>query len=278
MISGDNIRDYHSRMKRADVRGIETAFQEAGTGAPVVLLHGYPFNSSMWIEQVESLRARVRVLTPDLRGLGQSTLSSGPVTMEEMAKDTVALMDKLGIERAVVGGLSMGGYVTLAFYRLFPERVRALILADTRAQADTEEGRRTREEQALKALSEGMNPIAEAMLPKLLSQATLSEQPEIAARVREMMTATNPAGAAAAQRAMAGRQDHTDFISQILVPTLIIVGSEDPITPVKDSELMHERVRGSRLHVIDGAAHVSNIERPVEFNSALEEFLDSLQP
>lgn len=278
MVSSDDIKAYLERMKRARVRGIEMAFQEAGTGAALILLHGYPFNSSMWIEQVEALRASVRVITPDLRGLGRSTLSSGPVTMEEMAKDTAELMDQLEIERAIVGGLSMGGYVALAFSRLFPERVRALILADTRAQADTEEGRRTREEQALKALTEGMNPIADAMLPKLLSQATLSKQPEIAARVRGMMTSTNPAGAAAAQRAMAVRQDHTDFIRQIAAPTLIIVGREDPITPLKDAELMHERIPDARLRVIEGAAHVSNIERPEEFNQAVKEFLDSLQP
>jgi pimeloyl-ACP methyl ester carboxylesterase len=116
------------------------------------------------------------------------------------------------------------------------------------------------------------------MLPKLLSQATLSEQPETVARVREMITTTNPTGAAAAQRAMAARQDHTDFIQQIAAPTLIIVGREDPITPLKDAALMRERIRDSRLHVIEGAAHLSNIERPEAFNQAVKDFLDSLQP
>ncbi|MGH9901172.1 MAG: alpha/beta fold hydrolase [Pyrinomonadaceae bacterium] len=260
------------------VREVETAYAEAGQGAPVVLLHGYPFNHSLWREQVEVLQDSYRVITPDLRGHGQTAATDSPATMEEMAQDVAALLDELGVKRVVMGGLSMGGYVALAFHRLFPLRVRALVLADTRATADTEEARRGREESAAKALSEGMGSIADAMLPKLLAPSTLETRPDIAARVREMMTGTKPEGAAAALRGMAVRKDQTDMLPEIFAPTLIIVGSEDAITPPADAESMRREIRGSRLIVIEGAGHVSNLERPAEFNRALVDFLDALQP
>src|SRR5215212_1486686 len=152
----------------ARVRGIEMAYTDAGRGPAVVFLHGFPFDRSMWRGQVERLSADFRVVAPDLRGHGGTTFTREPATMEEMAEDVVALLDELNVPRAVVCGLSMGGYVALAFYRAHPSRVRALVLADTRPNADTEEARRTREETARRALAEGMEPIADAMLPKLL--------------------------------------------------------------------------------------------------------------
>jgi pimeloyl-ACP methyl ester carboxylesterase len=254
------------------------AYDDTGSGPAVVLLHGYPFNRSMWREQTEALSASYRVITPDLRGHGETTATDEPATMDEMARDVAALMDELNIHRAAVGGLSMGGYVALAFYRRFPLRVRALILADTRSQADTEEARRTREQQARKALKEGMSGIVETSLPKALAPATMKERPKLVARVREMMMKTRPEGAAAALRGMAARIDQSDFLPSIFAPTLIIVGSEDELTPVRDAEFMRREIRGSRLEIIDGAAHVSNIENPAQFNRALKSFLDELQP
>jgi 3-oxoadipate enol-lactonase len=250
------------------------AFDEAGAGPAVVLLHGFPFNRSMWRQQIEVLRANFRVITPDLRGHGESGLVSEPATMEEMARDVAALLDELRIDHATLGGLSMGGYVTLAFYRLFPERVSALVLADTRAQADSEDGKRAREENAQRALQQGMEPIADAMLPKLLSSNTLSQRPDLSASVRAMILGTRPEGAAAALRGMALRRDQTDLLPSISVPTLVLVGTEDNLTPVEDARLIRDRVRGSRLALIDGAAHLSNLERPDEFNSSLVEFLN----
>lgn len=266
-------------MKRARVRGIEMAYDERGSGSTVVLLHGYPFNRSMWQEQRDALSANYRVITPDLRGHGAtSTVTSEPATMEEMARDVVALLDELGIQRVALGGLSMGGYVALAFYRRFPLRVRALILADTRPQADTEDARRNRAEQAEKILKEGMQSIADDFLKKVLTPATLAEKPETVARVREMILKTDPQGAAGALKGMAARIDQTDFLEEILAPTLILVGSEDQITPPGDAELMRREIRGSRLVIVEGASHLSNLERPVEFNRALLDFLDALQP
>lgn len=264
-------------MATATVRGLSMNYTEAGAGAPVVLLHGFPFNHSMWRGQVEALRHTHRVITPDLRGHGATSVTSEAATMEEMAQDVAALLDQLEVERATFGALSMGGYVTLAFCRLFPQRVRALILADTRPHADTNEARANREAMAQHALAEGMAAIAETMLPKLLAPATLNDQPEITARVREMILNTQPEGAAAALRGMARRRDQTSLLPEILAPTLIIVGSEDALTPPADSELMHREIRGSQLVVIEGAGHVSNIERPTEFNDALTKFLRALE-
>ena len=159
-----------------------------------MLIHGYPFNRSLWNEQVAALSTSYRVIVPDLRGSGESESSPGPSNDEPHGQDVAQLMDHLEITRAVIGGLSMGGYVALAFYKQFPSRVRALILADTRAQADTEEGKQTRAQQAEKALSEGMAGIADAMLPKLLTPETVSKRPEIVKRVRDMMLKTKPEG------------------------------------------------------------------------------------
>ncbi|HEX7174716.1 MAG TPA: alpha/beta fold hydrolase [Pyrinomonadaceae bacterium] len=262
------------------VRGLEMTYNVRGGGAPVVLLHGFPFNHTMWRGQVEALSEGHRVITPDLRGHGGTGLVEGTTSssMEEMATDVAALLDELNVsERVVLGGLSMGGYVTLAFFRLFADRVRALVLADTRPQPDTEEARRAREETAQRALREGMQTVADAMLPKLLAPSTHEEKPEVIERVREMILATRPEGAAAALRGMAARRDQTDLLQEIVVPTLIIVGSEDSLTPPKDSEAMHHAIRGSRLVIIEGAGHVSNLERPTEFNRALEDFLNGIE-
>ena len=252
---------------------IQMAYTDTGMGRPVVLIHGYPFNRSLWNEQVADLSHSYRVIVPDLRGFGESDASEGPATMDRMAQDVALLLDHLGISRAVIGGLSMGGYVALAFYKQFPSRVRALILADTRAQADTEEGKQTRAQQAEKALAEGMAGIADAMLPKLLTPDTVSKRPEIVKRVRDMMLKTKPEGTAAALLGMAQRDDQTQLLPQISSPALIVVGAEDAITPVADSEKMHNAIAGSRLVVLENAGHVSNLERTEEFNKHLLDFL-----
>ena len=266
-------------MTVARVREIEMAYDDVGSGPVVVLLHGYPFNRSMWREQAQALEsAHYRVITPDLRGHGETTVTTEPATMEEMARDVVALLDELDIERVTLGGLSMGGYVALAFYRRFPLRARALILADTRPQADTPEAARNREEQAQKILKEGIGSIADDFLKKVLTPETLQQKPETVERVREMILKTDPRGAANALRGMAMRHDQSAFLEEFFAPTLLIVGSEDQLTPPKDAELMRREIRGSRLSIIEGASHLSNLERPIEFNRAVLDFLDALQP
>ena len=263
--------------KVARARGIEVAYDDEGEGAPVVLLHGFPFDRSLWRGQIEALAGdEFRFIAPDLRGHGETTVVPDPATMEEMAEDVAALLDRLKIERAVTGGLSMGGYVALAFYRKFRERVRALVLADTRPQSDTEEAREAREVTARRALEEGMGTIADAMLPKLLAPATFEQKPQVVERVRAMILGTRPEGAAAALRGMAARRDQTDLLAEISVPALVIVGAEDSITPRSDAEAMRAKITGSRMVVVEGAGHVSNLERPEEFNRALRDFLEGL--
>ena len=260
-------------MSSIRIDDIQIAYTDTGVGRPIVLIHGYPFNRTLWNEQVAALSTSYRVIVPDLRGFGESESSSGPATMNRLAQDVAQLMDHLEISRAVIGGLSMGGYVALAFYKQFPSRVRALVLADTRAQADNEEAKQTRVQQAEKALSEGMAGIADAMLPKLLTPETVSKRPEIVKRVRDMMLKTKPEGAASALLGMAERDDQTELLSRITTKTLILVGAEDAITPPADSEKMHNAIAGSRLIVLENAGHVSNLERTEEFNEALMEFL-----
>jgi 3-oxoadipate enol-lactonase len=261
----------------ARVRGIEMAYDDTGgSGAALVLLHGFPFDRSMWRGQLEALGGEFRIVAPDLRGLGETSSGEGALTLETLAEDVAALLDELNLGRVVLGGLSMGGYVAFEFFRQFPERVRALILADTRPQADTEEARRTREENAQRALKEGMEPIVESMLPKLLSAETRERGGEVVERVRALMLGTSPEGAAAALRAMAIRRDQSDLLPSLNVPTLIVVGAEDSITPRSDAEAMHAKIEGSRLAVIEGAGHLSNVEQPEEFNRALVEFLHGL--
>lgn len=263
-------------MSKAKIGAVEIGYEEVGSGPAVVLLHGFPFNRSLWRDQIELLKPRFRVVALDLRGHGETSVTSGPATMAEMAQDVIGLMDALEISSAAVCGLSMGGYVALALYRLVPSRVQALVLADTRAVADTEAGKEVREDQAQKALLEGMAPIADSMLPKLVAPVTVAKHPEVVARVREMILKTNPEGAAAAQRGMARRVDQTDFLSQITAPTLIVVGRHDVLTPVPESEAMHRRIAGSHLLIIEDAAHLSNLEQPEIFNRALISFLNEL--
>jgi 3-oxoadipate enol-lactonase len=252
------------------VRGIEMAYDDAGSGPAIVLLHGYPFDRSMWREQIDFLSAHgYRVVAPDLRGMGQTKSASDITTMEDMARDVAALMYVLKIDRAVICGLSMGGYVAFDFVHLFPTRVKALVLAGTRSPADNEQERQARFQQVQRMLAEGMNGIAEATLPKLLAPGTLAQKPEVVARVREMILRADPQGAAAAQRGMAERRDYSDDLPGINVPTLVIVGRDDPIRPVADAEFMHDRIRDSRLEIIEDAAHMTNMEQPEVFNAAL---------
>ena len=196
--------------------------------------------------------------------------------MEDMARDIATLMDELKIDRAVICGLSMGGYVAFDFNHLFPMRVHALVLAGTRAPADNEQEKQARFKQVDQMLNAGMEGIAEAALPKLLSPRTLAEKPEVVAGVREMIVRANPQSAAAAQRGMAARRDYCGDLSDIHVPTLVIVGRDDPIRPVADSEFMHEHISNSRLEIMEGAAHLTNMEQPQAFNQALLNFIKEM--
>ena len=267
-------------------------FDDAGSGPAVVLLHGYPFDRSMWREQIDFISAHgCRVVAPDLRGFGETVaqtsvcesaeldhrLKSVPLTtMSDMARDAAALMDELKIDRAIICGLSMGGYVAFEFVHLFGSRASALVLCGTRAPDDNEHEKQGRAQQIEVMLAKGMNEIAEATLPKLLAPRTLAEKPEVVKRVREMILRADPNGAAAAQRGMAVRRNYSDDLPGINVPALIMVGRQDPIRPVADAEFMHRGLPGSSLEIIEDAAHMTNLEQPEIFNRALINFLKTL--
>jgi len=253
---------------------IETAYDDAGSGPAVLLLHGFPFDRSMWREQIDFLSAQGwRAIATDLRGLGETKYSGDVTTMEDMARDVAALMDDLEIDRAAVCGLSMGSYVAFEFARLFPARVRALVLAGARAQGADEAERKSREDKAQDVLNDGISPFVEAMLPDLLAPKTLAEKPVVVARVREMILRTDPRGAAAAQRGMAARRDYSADLADVSVPTLIIAGREDVIRKPDDAELIHRGIAKSVLAVIDDAGHLMNMEQPEVFNRMVVNFL-----
>lgn len=266
-----------SQTQFATVRGLEIAYVDTGTGPVVLLLHGFPFDKSMWSAQIEVLNAAgFRSLAPDMRGLGETKSTAEVSTMDDMARDAAALLDHLKIDQAIVCGLSMGGYVAFEFVHLFPSRVRGLVLAGSRAPADNDQEKAGREQQVQTMLRAGMVPISIATLPKLLAQKTVAEKPDVVKRVRKMITQSDPRGAAAAQVGMGSRRDYKEDLSQIKVPTLIIVGREDPIRPVSDAEFMHERIPNSRLEIIEDAAHMTNMEQPEVFNRTVISFLGEL--
>jgi len=253
---------------------VSETVNDLGDGPAVILLHGFPFNRSMWREQIDFLSARgYRVIAPDLRGLGENKSDGEIETMEDMARDVATLMDELKIDSAVIGGLSMGCYVAFEFIRLFPSRVQALVLAGGRAEGADKAEKKSREQQAQRVLEQGMTHAIDSILQSLLSPRTLAERPDVVLRVREMVASTDPRGAAAAQRGMAARRDYRDDLPNISAPTLIIAGHEDGVRKPIDAESIHQGIPNSRLEVIDQAGHLMNMEQPEVFNQVLLEFL-----
>ena len=262
---------------KATINGIEIDYRDEGSGIPVVLIHAFPLNQSMWDDQLSHLRNRCRGISLDLRGFGGSDAPNGVYSIDEMAADVRGLMTALEIDRAVLAGLSMGGYIALAFFRNYPEAVRGLVLADTRAGADTPEARGRRLNSALKAEREGSRAIGEDMVPLLLGRTTMETRPSVVEKVRMIIEGNSTQGIAGAQRAMAERRDSTNMLPVIDVPVLIVVGSEDTLTPVAEAERMRNGIRGAWLRIIDDAGHLSNLEKPEEFNAALTEFIESIK-
>jgi len=259
------------------VNGIQLAYSDQGRGLPVVFVHAFPLSRAMWAPQLTPLSSRCRTITVDLRGHGESDAPLWCYTLDQFADDLRALLDHLSLSQAVFVGLSMGGYILFAFYRRFRERVKALVLADTRAQADTEEGRTGRFNLVQTASREGVSAVADSMMPKLFSQATLQGRPDLVRQARDIIEANTLSGIASDLMAMAQRPDSTTLLKEITVPTLVIVGEQDVATPPSDARLMADGIPGSRLVVIPGAGHLANLEQPEAFNLALMEFLEAVR-
>ncbi len=250
-------------------------YHDVGNGDPVVLIHAFPFNSRMWEPQIKELSEQFRIITMDLPGFGQSTPTPDILTMESCATIIKALLDHLTIESVTIGGLSMGGYVTMAFARRYPNMIKKMILADTRASADTEEGQQSREEAAQQVLREGTRAFVENLLLKLLGKTTRSKNPELVSHVQSIMMEATPRAIAAALRGMARRPESFDVLETLSIPALVIVGEEDTITPKSDAESMTRHLKDSMLITIGKAGHLSNLEAPSRFNIALKSFLTS---
>jgi len=257
------------------VAGTELACDVTGAGPALLLLHAFPLGLAMWDEQVRALAEGHQVVRFDARGFGGSPPGDGLLTMERIADDAVGVLDRLGVPSAVVGGLSMGGYAALALARRHPERIRNLVLADTRAGADSPEAKAARAVQAERVRREGARAMAEAVLPKLLGATSHQERPDLVARVRSLIEANPPRGIADALAGLAARADSTPTLREIRVPTLVVVGDEDAITPLAEAEALQRGIQGSRLAVVPRAGHLSNMENAAEFNRHVRSFLEA---
>lgn len=250
-------------------------YQVHGSGPDVVLLHPFPLDHTFWKAVIGTLSTRYRVIVPDLRAHGDSELGEGPATMEKMAADVVTLCREERITRAFFVGVSIGGYTLFEFWRRYREQVAALVLANTRAAAETPESRKNRLALADKVLREGTAGFIEDMLPKLLSPVTVSNRPDIVDAARNMMRKMSPQDIAGVQRGMADRPDSVGTLKTIDVPTLIITGADDSI-PLNETELMRQNISGSRLQVMPQAGHYAALEQPEGYGRVLRGFLDSL--
>ncbi|MFF4980644.1 alpha/beta fold hydrolase [Streptomyces sp. NPDC001046] len=248
------------------------------TPVPLVLVHGHPFDRSMWSPQIEAFSPGRRVVAPDLRGYGASPAGPPLTDFSAFARDIEALLDELAVDSCVLAGLSMGGQIVLDCYRLFPERLRGLVLADTSPAAETPQGVRARDAMADRLLAEGLGGYADEVLERMVAPYASAR---VKAHVHAMMTGTSPQGAAAALRARARRRDHTALLPRVRVPALVVVGADDTYTPVSGARALHAALPDSTLHVVEGAAHLPNLERPEEFDRGLAAFLarvDARQP
>lgn len=256
---------------------MNVAYDDVGSGTPVVLLHAFPLSRLMWQPQRIALKGLCRLITPDLPGFGESPLFDGEPTVEAMADEVASLLDRLEVrEKVILGGLSMGGYVAFAFVRKYADRLRGLILCDTRAEPDDETAKANRDKLINFAESNTASAVAEQMLPKLLGPRTLAGSPRVAEMVKQIASVQRPRGIVAALSMLRDRPDSQPTLETIKVPTLIVVGSDDALTPPALSEGMARQIAGSRLAVIDGAGHLSNLERPEAFNEAVRAFVASV--
>jgi 3-oxoadipate enol-lactonase len=254
------------------------AYEDKGpesSSVPLVLVHGHPFDRTMWAPQLTRFSRTRRVIAPDLRGYGASPVVPGTTPLSDFAADIEALLDTAGVDVCVLAGLSMGGQIVMECYDRFPERIRGLVLADTFPAAETEEGRGARNAMADRLLREGMRGYADEVLEKMVAPTA---DADVKAHVHRMMTGAPPEGAAAALRGRAERPDYRPLLTRLAVPTLVVVGEDDTYTPVPEAEAMHALLPHSTLHVVHNAAHLPNLEQPTDFNKALSRFLATIEP
>ncbi len=261
------------------LRGPSLIVNERGNGRPVVLLHGFPMDRSIWDQQVESLSSRYRMITPDMRGLGYSATNPGKITVEKWADGLAAMLDTLKIDEPIaLGGLSMGGYIAFQFFKAHRARLAGLILCDTRAAADTQQAAAGRLETAARLERDGTWFLPESMLPRLLAPATLDANTDVVERLRRTMLAGDQFSYAATLRGLAERPNFTPLLAAIDCPTLVLVGRHDAISPVAEMTAIAQAIPGSRVVIIEDAGHVTPLEAPEAVTLAMSDFLDNLVP
>jgi 3-oxoadipate enol-lactonase len=258
---------------KVKVPGGQLEVRVEGSGPALLLLHAFPLNLSMWDAQAAALQDRNTVVRFDARGFGGSTPAEGLLSMEGIADDAVAALDHAGAGQAAVCGLSMGGYAAMAFARRHPSRLRALVLADTKAGADTAEARANRATQAEKVRREGTAGVIDAMLPKLLGSTTRESRPAVVEQARALMAAASPRAVVDALAGLAARADSGPHLRDVRVPTLVLCGEEDDLTPPTEAEAIARAVPAARLTLLPGAGHLANLETPEAFTAALRAFL-----
>lgn len=260
---------------RSPIDSAEIEYTIMGQGQDLVLLHPFPVSHAFWLPIADRLAHRYRLILPDLRGHGASTAGDGPALMSKHVSDVLAVCRDANVARAVFAGVSIGGYILFELWRTDRSLFRALILANTRAPADTPEARAARLQSAADVLERGPHPFLDGLFPKLVGETTRRNRPDVAAHIRGLMQLST-AGIAAVQRGMAERPDSMPTLSTINVPTLIIAGGEDTLTPVADAQTMQQKISGSVLHVIPETGHYALHEKPEDGHRLLRQFLDAL--
>ena len=258
------------------IAGADIRHDVQGSGPDVIFLHAFPLGLTMWDEQAKGLADVARVIRFDARGFGGSSPNDGALGMDRFADDAAALLDHLGVDKAVVAGCSMGGYACFAMMRRHPGRVRALVLQDTRAGADSAEARVGRATLANRVLAEGASAAADAFLPRLLGASTQRDRSDLVDRVRALILGNRPRGIADALLGLGARLDSTPTLAKIQVPTLVVVGEEDVLTPPAEAEVMASAIAGAKLAIVPKAGHLANWEQPEAYNAALRAFLADL--
>ncbi len=264
-----------SETQHLALRGIALALDVQGDGAPILFIHGFPLDRTVWRPVMAKLTGWKRI-APDLRGMGLSDLSDR-YSMADYADDLAALLDALNAAPAVVCGLSMGGYITFEMLRRHREMVRALILCNTRAEADSDEGRRRRDEMIELLERDGPAALAEIIIPRLLAPSSLAAMPQVVEHLRTMITSSPAAGLAGALRAMRNRPDSTPLLAEIGVPTLVIAGREDQLISPAASKTMAEAIPGAQFTLIPHGGHLTPLEQPVATSRVIAEFLEAVR-
>ncbi len=265
-----------SGMKRIKSDDAEIVYWVEGDGPPIVLLHPFPANHEIWLPAAEALSSRYRLILPDLRGHGDSAAGEGPATMTKHAADVARICHEEGIGRAIFAGVSVGGYILFEFWRQNRGRVAGLVLADTRAQAETPESRANRLKTASDVLEHGTEPFIDTMIPRLLGHTTLENRPDLVSAVRRMMLKMTPQDINLVQRGMADRPDSVSTLTTINVPTLVLVGGEDIVSPVADGELIRKNILEAEIKVIDRGGHYAVFEQAEETGRLLRRFADQI--